>query len=321
MAFANDESSLLLTSPLQVTGAFEALKQAPVLHKNAVSPSALPFDGTWEKGHIQGVTTSDHRIAFATSADLGHIMLGETFSTGYGIHGEKTISALDHPGGVQAVGRFLATPVYDSDQTREVQIRDMDGDLNLVNTLQLSSRGFCVGIADTYNGGTPDDCFYVVAVVVDKDGDRIEFYTSQPRMPLDDARAFQSTHSQPAAIWNVADADKSGWIDGNWGGYANNISLLADKTGKVYFVGFHNTSPTGIGGKDWADLYEVELDPQRTPGTILKKIAKWEVNTSPKISFRWGASVAPTSATSMQLIACEKRVGGDNNTIELNVIR
>ena len=330
MAFPKNESSLQFATAKSVKDAFAKLKGATVVKRRAVSPGALPFDGTLEAGHIQGVAITGKRIAITTSADPGHIMLGERFSTGYGVFAPETINGLGHPGGIQAIGRFLAIPVYrDADQRtrqkklREVQIRDIekelaDGsverELEPLHRIKMGRKSFCIGIADM--PGPDGDC-YVLTVVVKNDGDRIWFYRSKPNVPLSNPAAFAGPHAEPVLKWDKSDLSDAQRKALNFRGYANNISLIAGKDGSLFLAGFHNSSLTGVGGTDRVDLFEVALGGD--PAKALTRADKWKVDTSSKVSFRWGASLYPVSG-SLALIASEKRVGGDSNSIELNYV-
>ena len=114
----------------------------------------------------------------------------------------------------------------------------------------------------------------VIAVVIDSQGNRVLFAVCSKSNGLD-------TY-QKLAVWDARKVNRKNWKpDRDWGsyrygdkppraGYPNSISLIKHNN-QIYFVGMHNTDDRGI-GKDWVDLYRVNLDKDADDNKRLIKV-------------------------------------------------
>ena len=103
-----------------------------------------------------------------------------------------------------------------------------------------------------------------------------------------------------------------------WNGYANNISLLSDTKGNVYFLGFYNTSKTGFLGKNFVDLYhmDIELDPDKPERIIFHRLHTFEAKTSRKRGFRWGAGGTVVEPDAIEIYTCANNPIDEKRQIE-----
>lgn len=279
--------------------------------------SSLPMAPDLVSGHLQGVAVPDSQVLLTSSVGQGYVMSGRRRGLIFTIEDAESVEA-SHPGGIQAIGSYFAVPVHTNDGGSE--IRFYGGGLPVrqltAPTIRRSKRANCVGITDC---GSPGSEFYVLAVGVTKN--QFDFYKSQPGIPLDDPRCrFERVASWNAK--NVSKAARASWRpDKKWGGYGNNISLLADDAGKVYFLGMHKTGFLFFDflGRDYADLYLLDLD-TISEDKRLTKLDNLHVRCHDGTSFRWGASVSVVADDRFRIYVCERNVmqNGDSTKIRLN---
>ena len=190
-----------------------------------------------------------------------------------------------HPGGIQAIGQYVAVPVYvqNGDARSEIQIWSHDLERRCAFAIP-DKRAYCLGITNIGDTG------YLLAVVVEPDGREIRLYWNDKRL----------TH---AGFRPVGTALLSQ-------GYPNSISLLADVNGGAYLLGLYLRGEAGVGA-DCADLYGIAPPNTRTgivdtPASVHRIGEKCHLTCTPGMPqpcFRWGASARVVSDTEIEVVA------------------
>ena len=178
------------------------------------------------------------------------------------------------------------------------------------NSNNLGKAG-SVGIT---NYKSPEGERYLLATC--PDDRRVHFYRTEPGVPLSDTRC--KFGAQPIIRWganSVPMKDRTQWKpDQSWGSYVNNIALLADKSGQVYFLGMYRKR-----GKHYADLFAVNVDTDTPKTAVLTKVSRVSVDADDGTGFRWGAGALVVSPTKLRLFACERDVPIIARRIRLNI--
>ena len=282
------------------------------------------------KKHIQGIAQLGNKYTvLSTSVDNKELLLAYQ----NGIEQVKSLpDQYKHAGGLGILdvkndengknGWIIVVPVYKVNQDQgdkgailryffpkgegdEVELPDPK------KIISLPTKAYAAGIVRTQDNGV------VIAVVVDSDGNRVQFWKCE------DSEG-QGSYKK-LAVWDESEVSKKKrkklrWIDEKWGGYPNSISLI-EHGGQIYFVGMHLDGvlkDIGI-GKDWVDIYEVNLD----NSVQLKKKVKKQVKCTPITggeidgpSFRWGGNARMQNQI-LEVLAVGYSVHG-NDSIEYN---
>lgn len=210
-----------------------------------------------------------------------------------------------HLGGVQVIGHYLVIPIYFKQYTG-IEIRDIDNELKIVKQFRTERKPYCVGIA-TSNDSMGE--FYVLAVVTHNKGKRVDIYRTPSNLNLSDPGCFFELRWTFNASSKVEDTKK------DWNGYANNISLLSDTRGNVYFLGLFNSSALGI-GKNFADLYHMDL--KQPEEKIFRRLGRFSTSRSLEVGFRFGGSASVVSQDALEIYACARNPA-DKHTIKANL--
>ena len=314
MTFRECDSNTKLTSGA-VVPALERLRSPGVTGK--IVGKSIPIRKPLHlKNHVQGVAIRGSYAMVTTSVRGGFIVTATGDGRDFEYEFRRGIKGFEHPGGIQAIGEWLAVGV-EGDGRSEIRFyryreRLLPGKhLTIVRDKALGQAG-SVGIA---NYDTLDGERYLLATC--PDARRVHFYRTQPGVPLSDPRCSFGT--RPFLRWSVrqvAEKDRTGWKpDKKWGSYVNNISLLADTSGKLYFLGLYQK---GL-NRHYADLFAVDLNDIGTPSRVFTKLARVRVQCNDGTGFRWGASADVVSPTELRLFACEGRVQTNPRRIHLNI--
>ncbi len=339
MTFRPSDSNIKLQAPDPATphyaiSALQALPRDGAVYKIISKPGMqIPDQDGFlfipSRNHFQGIGIRDHYALATTSAADGAIIAAKGHQEQFLLDSVEPAGGFGHPGGVQTIGSYLVVPVYDhpeDDQRAEIRFYKYGSQIELVEHLTIKRRGkrfYCVGIT---NCTGPDGEYYLLAVVTHNEGDVIEFYRTEPGLPLSDQRCSfvkreergRDDHT-PDKTWNYQTVEQDpqhadDWQpDRNWGGYPNSISLLADEAGQVYFLGLHRTRS----GDDWADLFLLDIDAPE--GRMLRKLANFHAIAKDGPSFRYGGSVLVTSKTTFSIFTCARNAENDDQELTLNV--
>lgn len=207
----------------------------------------------------------------------------------------------DHAGGLDALevkngenGWMIAVPVYkvgqDGDKGAILRyfLPDGKGDkarlTDCKEIISLPIKAYAAGIARNGNG-------VVIAVVIEDEGGKVQFWTCEN---LNGQGKYNKLSE-----WDkrqVPKNEREDWEpDKKWGGYRNSISLINHgKHGKkICFVGL-NGQTWGMFGKDWVDIYSVDLYEHAVNKQLIKKDKKHVkcdgVGAFDGPSFCWGGS-------------------------------
>lgn len=339
MVFRPSDSNIKLKAPDRETphyavSALHALHRDGAIYKIFSRPSMPRPDQNGflfipSRNHFQGIAIRDQYALVTTSAAEGAIIAAKGYQDKFLLDSVQPAGGFGHPGGVQTLGSYLAVPVYDHpshDRRAEIRFYKYGSQIELVDHLTIKRRDkrfYCVGITNCTGA---DGEYYLLAVVTHNEGDVIEFYRTEPGLPLSDRRCsfvklaerggddhtpyktwtYQAVQQHPE---NVADWQP----DQNWGGYPNSISLLADEAGQVYFLGLHRSDS----GKDWADLFVLDIDAPE--GKMLRKLANFHAIANDGASFRYGGSALVTSKTTLSIFTCARNAEQNDQELSLNV--
>jgi hypothetical protein len=280
-----------------------------------IRPQSVTIDRTGIRlpvgGHFQGVqrvsgAQGEQLVVTSSSDTIAYCVLCDLKRDGVTGRARDLVTLgelpLKHAGGCQVVGSIMAVGVED-DKARNRSNVDF---WNLAAkptpallsplTIQRSgpekvSSAGAIGIT-TYGRGA-------ILAVGTWDCDTIDFYTSST-IPFSKFTFAQT--------WTRSAANKGNWIDQTFGSYQN-ISLITQRNGRVFLIGFHRS-----GDSDWMDLYSVDLDAPAP--NMLRKIDKKHMYCSDGCSFRDGAGVYVRSATMIDIYAV-KGLSGNHATGEI----
>jgi hypothetical protein len=209
---------------------------------------------------------------------------------------------LDHAGGCQAVGHCLVAGLenHEDNQISEVQFWDFRRfPMRLIPMTiprsgpQYVSTAGAVGLSSFGNGAALAVATYSAATV--------DFYTSE-------ADPFTGSPFKYLFTWVGTHADKTGWIDQNFGAYQN-VNLLTQTDGQLFMVGLHRA-----GNEDFMDLFSVNLEGD--PPSAFKKLAKKHMFCTDGCNFDDGAGIFITSSKGFEVYAVNGDTGSD--TIHAN---
>ena len=265
--------------------------------RRVVSPQngpRLPEGGITK--HLQGIAVHGSKVFLTTSASGGKIISAtrEAKSRVY-IVKDKLVGFDQkvHPGGIQIIGHYLAIPVYNSNYSG-VEIRDINDDLRLVKQFRTSRKPYCVGVTTTRDSAGE---FYILAVVTENNGNRVEIYRTPSNLLLGDSNCFfELRWTYKAKLKRRKNPNK------DWNSYPNNISLLSDTKGNVYFLGLYKR--VGVG--DNADLYH--LDFGQPEDKMFQRLSRFHAKCHPAPAFRWGAGASVVRGNALEIYACEMNV-------------
>jgi hypothetical protein len=270
-----------------------------------------------EGGHFQGIQRlggSPHRLVI-TSSSNSEAYLVVCDMTADGTEGRArpptrlARAPLKHAGGCQTVREFLVVGVEDDDAktTSEVQFWNLAASPTQQGDLTIRRRGpkfvstaGAVGITSLGDGA--------VVAVASWNARTIDFYVC----PTDPFGGTHPTFTHQRK-WILEDADRSQWIDGNFGVYES-INLVTDVRDSPYLVGFNRNDDD----EDWMDLYTIDLEVPRS--RTLKKVGKKHMFCTSGCSFRFGSGIYILSSTRLEVYVVNGSSGphGTGRTIHAN---
>lgn len=244
-------------------------------------------------GHFQGVQLlpgNDDRFVLSSSSDEeayllpGNIRLGGDCDGRAGAPVTLARRPLKHAGGCQVWGDVLAVGVEDdADQDRsEVHFWDLRArssprqlralTIERSGPRQRSTAG-AVGISVVGE--------QLVLAVGTWNCDSIDFYTA----PVD-ALATESGAFVFWRTWLRREADRSKWaVDSNFGRYQT-LNLVTQSDDRLFMIGFHRDN-----GRDWMDLYEVDLRPGAPASRLLRKVDNKHMTCRDRANFHHAAGI------------------------------
>lgn len=232
---------------------------------------------------------------------------------------DRVVGAVDldaerwHAGGIQALGRILAVPIYGDVPGSEVRFYDVSGveghAIEIMSArLELSIKANAVGLSRRDNG------IYILLVW---DDEHLYFHSSQSIDILDgfrlDSKAVQKKHV------------KGGLEPGGGGssgtGTYQNLNLIRGLGDKMFMIGTRNqelASPTFLGA-DFADLYEIhwpdsgEGDPEIT---LIQHVQFYCYDQ--QCNFGAGAGVYAANPSLLLLYGASHWLHGGNSRVNFN---
>jgi hypothetical protein len=288
-------------------------KVALAYERVAVHPASITIDRAGvvlpKGGHFQGIqrlaraprdrrdpqllvitSSSDDHPYFITCAMAEDGLSGQA-SSPVEIHG----SHWNHAGGCQVVDHYLVVGIEDSnhEQGSEVQFWDLwetppqreAMTIHRKGKVDVSTAG-AVGLSSFGQGAA--------LAVASYNAETVDFYTSE-------ADPFAGSPLKKHLTWKSDDADKTGWIDQNFGHYQN-VNLITQTTGELFMVAFDLG-----GGTDWMDLYSVHLEGH--PRSALKKLAKKKMYCTNGCTFNDGSGIFIPSSDGFEVYAVNGKSG------------
>ena len=245
-------------------------------------------------GHLQGLQAinngslyvlsgSSDTEAYLMTVDRPSLMAIEKINI--------TRNNLPHAGGFQVIGNYLVVGLeHSKNKGSVVLLYEVNGSSLLFNrklvTREGSDTAGAVGIVKLESGE-------FLMVVSTWDSENVDIYKSD-KEPLGQA----SCTFGKIGRWNKESADKSRWIDDNWGSYQNlNLVLGSDKN--VYMFAFNKS------GNNYVDLYSIHLDADNVEKYFLKR-AKKQAACHPRVNFRFGAGIWIRDPNNITLLASER---------------
>jgi hypothetical protein len=285
---------------------------AAAFERIAVHPRPISVDRKGvalpKGGHFQGIQRVDRGprlVITSSSGTQAYFVICDMTADGSRGRANAPVrmatAPLKHAGGCQTLGSILATGVEDDDlrRTSEIQFWNLAEAPVRIDALSIKRAGppdvstaGAVGLTAHRNG--------IALAVATWNAATIDFYSA----PADPFRAV-GVKFQFRGTWTKSQANKSGWIDGNFGAYQS-VNLLSQRDGRLFLVAFNRS-----GGDDWMDLFSV--DPDAALPSMLKKIAKKHMFCTDGCSFEFGAGVDTVSSGQFEVYAV-KGESGDHAT-------
>lgn len=124
------------------------------------------------------------------------------------------------------------------------------------------------------------------------DSATIDIYQSNGKALGDSACRFEFRET-----WDVTKADRSTWSDHDYASYQN-LNLVVDTHDGAFLIGFAHT-----GGKDIADVFELQMEPAVYVDRRLAKLHRCEFDGQ-STSFRHGSGVVVADAKTLAIVSC-----------------
>jgi len=201
-----------------------------------------------------------------------------------------------HAGGFQVCGDYLAVGIEDNN-TKEVsriwilKLSDLLQAVTPKPVIEIERRG-------VYKRATAGAVG--MAKIADRhmlwvgtwDSATIDIYVSNGKALDDPACTFAFRET-----WDVKQADRSDWSDGDFASYQN-LNLVVDTNDRAFLVGFART-----GGDDVADVFELQME---TTIPVEKRLEKRHrhILHGQDTSFRHGAGLAVVDAKTLNVLSC-----------------
>jgi hypothetical protein len=214
----------------------------------------------------------------------------------------------EHCGGCQSFGNVLVAGVEDprKEQTSEVQFWDFTRFPTRLVQMTIPRSGpewvstaGAVGMS-TLGRGT-------VLAVASYNAGTVDLYTSE-------GDPFHGSPFDLRLTWVADEADKTNWIDDNWGAYQS-INLLTQTDGQLFLTGFHRSDSD----EDWMDLYAINLEVD--PSSAVTKVGKKHMFCTVGCNFNMGAGIFIESSDVFRVLAVNGSSGDwkDGTTIYVNI--
>ncbi len=169
-------------------------------------------------------------------------------------------SGMWHAGGLSLVNGVLAVPIYGGNPLHGkvlfFDLTDPERPEQLAVDIDRPGRkAYAVAMTRLPDGR------HLVAVLSDRDGlpRRMDFYRSRSS---DLARGFDPN----PVTWRAEQVKATNGQDANFGDFQN-LNFITQTDDQLFLIGLHNTAPSidPLPGRDYADLYRVELAGSVTP--------------------------------------------------------
>jgi hypothetical protein len=276
--------------------------------KISVHPTSMVIDGTGvdfpSGGHFQGIQrlpTAPELLVITSDSDTqAYFVACKMAEDGLSARAYSPVtmamSPLKHAGGCQAFGNYLVAGVEDNDsnQASEVQFWDFTRFPTQLVPMTIPRSGgqyvSTAGAVGLSSHGTRNPLGTALAVATFSAA-TIDFYVSG-------ADPFGGSPFTPVFTWVESKADKTGWIDQNFGAYQS-VNLITQTDGQLFMVGTHRA-----GDYDFMDLYGVNLNlPPEKAASALTKLAKKHMICTNGCNFNAGAGIFIPSSAGFEVYA------------------
>lgn len=235
--FANNRNYLLVTGSMNPTGFSHGFTAGfDIVEMGSRGANACQLGSGGVNGS-HGANCTDRVVAF----------LGEGNTTFY------------HAGGMQVLGRY-ASIAYEGSNPEHFRIADLsDPSRPVYGEAVLRQRGDTGHMSSTCLTKLADGRFLLIAIGGSKDDTDAEIFVSTgTRMSL------------AASFWQSVNHR---WIERDfplWEDYEN-FQCVTACDGRLFAVGTHRNSFPAIGNEDWADIWQISLDPTTFYPTFSKR--------------------------------------------------
>jgi hypothetical protein len=297
-----------------VFGAFEAVADRPksisIDRKGVVLPpgNGSHFQGIQRMPSVPGlpgqspenllvITSSSAQEGYFVTCSMADDWLSGRANSPTMVPSSDGESGFSHAGGCQSFGNLLALGLENSaENTSEIQFWDLKGAPEQVPmTIQRCRTGKtctagAVGLTSFGKGA--------VLAVASYNADTVDFYTSE-------ADPFSGSPFIPKFTWTASQANKTGWLDNNFGQYQN-INLITQTDQTLWMVAFDRS-----GQSDWMDLYTVDLSAHNN--SVFRKAANKHMYCTDSVELGVAGGIFIASEDEFDVYGV-KPTSGDHNT-------
>ena len=283
---------------------------AGAFNRVATRPQSMSIDRAGvvlpEGGHFQGIqrlASAPQRVVITSSSNSqAYFVICDMNSNGISGRAHPPVSMaalpLRHCGGCQTVGNFLVAGVEDDVQRRVSQVQFWDLSRTPVRLRAMTiQRSGAQDVSTAGAAGLSSFGSGAALAVATWDANTVDFYTGA-------GDPFQGSPLQFRFTWRKSNANKTGWIDNNFGNYQN-VNLLTQANGQLFLVAFNRNGS----GEDWMDLFSVNL--AASPASALRKLAKKHMYCTEECGFDKGAGIFIPSSAAFEVYAV-KGTSGDH---------
>jgi hypothetical protein len=295
-----------------VPGAFRRIAEQPIAVEIDRAGVVLPEGG--DMGHFQGIQRlpgEPQRLVITSSSKLqAYFVWCQMHADGVAGRAFAPVTMgwqpFRHCGGCQTFGEVLVAGVEDDAERRTSEVQFWDFKRFPVQLTPMTiPRSGAEKVSTAGAVGMTSHGRGAVVAVATWDARTVDFYVSRND-------PFQGAPFVLQFTWTAQDADKTGWIDGNFGNYQT-VNLVTQRDGQLFLIGFNRNDSD----EDWMDLYQLDLG--APPARALRKLDKKHMHCTNGCSFEKGSGIFIPSPRALEVYAVKGDSGDHRSGTTIHV--